>query len=38
MIHFRDGKIARYEEYCDTDLIARVLPDRIAAKSMPKPA
>jgi ketosteroid isomerase-like protein len=36
VIHFRDGKIARYEEYCDTDLIARVLPDRIAAKSMPK--
>src|SRR4051794_26553911 len=33
VIHFRDGKIARYEEYCDTDLIARVLPDRIAAKS-----
>ncbi len=37
VIHFRDGKIARYEEYCDTDLIARVLPDRIAAKSMSKP-
>ena len=37
VIHFREGKIARYEEYCDTDLIARVLPDRIAAKSMPKP-
>lgn len=37
VIHFRDGKIARDEEYCDTDLIARVLPDRIAAKSMPKP-
>jgi ketosteroid isomerase-like protein len=37
VIHFRDGKIARYEEYCDTDLIARVLPDRIAAKSAPKP-
>ena len=36
VIHFRDGKIARYEEYCDTDLIARVLPDRIAAKSIPK--
>ena len=34
VIHFRDGKIARYEEYCDTDLIARVLPDRLAAKSM----
>ena len=38
VIHFRDGKIARYEEYCDTELIARVLPDRIAAKSMSKPA
>jgi uncharacterized protein len=37
VMHFRDGKIARYEEYCDTDLIARVLPDRIAAKSMGKP-
>ncbi len=37
VIHFRDGKIARYEEYCDTDLIARVLPDRNAAKSLPKP-
>ena len=36
VITFRDGKIARYEEYCDTELIARVLPDRIAAKSMPK--
>lgn len=24
-------------DYCDPDLIARVLPDRIAAKSMPKP-
>ena len=38
VIHFTDGKIARYEEYCDTDLIARVLPDRNAAKSKPKPA
>ena len=28
-------KIARYEEYCDTDLIERALPDRIAAKSLP---
>ena len=37
VIHFRDGKIARYEEYCDTELIARVLPDRIA-KSMSKPS
>ena len=38
VIHFKHGKIVRYEEYCDTDLIARVLPDRVAAKSMPKPA
>jgi len=38
VIHFQDGKIVRYEEYCDTELIARVLPDRIAAKSLPKPA
>lgn len=37
VIHFRDGKIARYEEYCDTDLIARVLPDRNAAKRLPRP-
>jgi len=37
VIHFRDGKIAKYEEYCDTELIARVLPDRYAAKSMLKP-
>jgi len=36
VMHFKDGKIARYEEYCDTELIARVLPDRVAAKSMPK--
>jgi uncharacterized protein len=37
VIHFMDGKIVKYEEYCDTDLIARVLPDRIAANSMPRP-
>jgi ketosteroid isomerase-like protein len=37
VIHFRDGKIARYEQNCDTDLIARVLPDREAAKKLPKP-
>ena len=37
VIHFKDGRIVRYEEYCDTELIARVLPNRIAAKSMPKP-
>jgi ketosteroid isomerase-like protein len=36
VIHFRDGRIARYEEYCDTDLIARVLPDRNVAKLLPK--
>jgi len=36
VIHLEDGKIVRYEEYCDTELIARVLPDRIAAKSMPR--
>ena len=36
VIHFKDGKIVRYEEYCDTDLIARVLQDRIAAKTMAK--
>jgi uncharacterized protein len=36
IIHFRDGKIVRFEEYCDTELIARVLPDRHAAKSLPK--
>ena len=36
VIHFKDGKIIRYEEYCDTALIDRVLPDRIAAKSLPK--
>ena len=37
VIHFREGKIERYEEYCDTDLIARVLPDRNVAKLLPKP-
>lgn len=36
VISFKDDKIIRYEEYCDTELIARVLPDRIAAKSLPK--
>jgi ketosteroid isomerase-like protein len=30
VIHLRDGRIARFEEYCDTELIARVLPDRRA--------
>jgi len=38
VIHFREDRIARFEEYCDTDLIARVLPDRTAAKSMAKRA
>lgn len=28
--------IVKFEEYCDTDLIARVLPDRLVAKSMPE--
>lgn len=37
VIHFDAGKIVRYEEYCDTELIARVLPDRLVAKSMAKP-
>lgn len=36
VIHFKDGKIVRYEEYCDTELISRVLPDRNAAKVLPK--
>jgi len=36
VIHFENGKIVRYEEYCDTELIARVLPNRVAAKSIPK--
>ena len=36
VIHFRNGKIAQYEEYCDTELVARVLPDRNAAKLLPK--
>ena len=36
VMHFKEGKIVRYEEYCDTELIARVLPDRTAAKSIPK--
>lgn len=34
VMHFRDGQIAKYEEYCDTELIARVLPDRLAAKAL----
>ena len=38
VIHFSEGKISRYEEYCDTELIARVLPDRNAAKLIAKPA
>jgi len=28
VLHFRDGKVAVYEEYCDTALIDRVLGDR----------
>lgn len=35
VIHFEDGKIVRYEEYCDTEMISRILPDRIAAKLIP---
>ncbi len=38
VIHFEGGKIVRYEEYCDTEMIARVLPDRLVAKSMAKRA
>ena len=34
VIHFEDEKIVRYEEYCDTEMITRVLPDRISAKSL----
>jgi uncharacterized protein len=37
VIHVENGKIVRYEEYCDTALIARILPDRVVAKSMHKP-
>lgn len=37
VIHFANGRIVRYEEYCDTELIAEVLGDRLAAKSMVKP-
>lgn len=37
VIELKDRKIVRYEEYCDTELIARVLPDRIVAKTMSRP-
>ena len=37
VIHFENAKIVRYEEYCDTEMITRVLPDRIAAKSISQP-
>ena len=37
VIHFEDEKIVRYEEYCDTEMITRVLPDRIATKSISVP-
>ncbi len=37
VIHFEDEKIVRYEEYCDTEMITRVLPDRISAKSLTFP-
>ena len=35
VIHFKNAKIVRYEEYADTELIARVLPDRLATKALP---
>lgn len=31
VIRFRDGKMATYEEYCDTELVANVLGPREAA-------
>ena len=34
VIQMDGGKIVRCEEYCDTALIARVLPDRLVAKAM----
>ncbi len=37
VIHFQDAKIIRYEEYADTPLMARVLPDRGVAKTCQKP-
>ena len=37
VIHFEDAKIVRYEEYCDTEMITRVLPNRIVAKSTVQP-
>ena len=36
VIHFKDTQIVRYEEYADTELMARVLPDRVATKTLPK--
>ena len=36
VLHFRDGRIAEYEEYCDTALIDRVLGER--ASYIDKPA
>jgi ketosteroid isomerase-like protein len=30
VIGFKDGKMFSYEEYCDTELIANVLGDRMA--------
>ncbi|MEP6739603.1 MAG: nuclear transport factor 2 family protein [Caldimonas sp.] len=35
IIHFRESKIARYEEYCDTLLIEQVLGDRKAFLGKP---
>jgi ketosteroid isomerase-like protein len=36
VFHMADGKIVRYEEYCDTELISTVLGDRLVAKSLVK--
>lgn len=38
VISMRDGKIATYEEYCDTELIANVLGDRMAVWKPAEPA
>ena len=35
VLHFRDGRIARYEEYCDTALIDRVLGERTSYLDKP---
>lgn len=38
VIHFAEGKIVLYEEYCDTELITEILGDRLVAKSSVKTA